>query len=63
MSVQDQATNPHSASFHLGVEISTSSMPGIREKMPRLRGRGGGDNCDIPASREVVVVFMLQKPQ
>lgn len=44
--------------------MSKSSMPGIREKMSRLGGRGGGDNCDIPASREVVVVvFMLQKPQ
>ena len=63
MSVQDQATNPHSASVHLGVEMSTSSMPGIREKMPRLGGRGGGDICDIPASRGEVVVFMLQKPQ
>ena len=43
--------------------MSTCSMSEIREKMPRLGGRGGGDICDIPASREVVVVFMLQKPQ
>ena len=45
--------------------MSKSSMPGIREKIPRLGGRGGGDICDIPASREEVVevCFMLQKPQ